>query len=54
VAFFIAPFVSTTVLRFNPHLTGIVPAAFTCIALGIGYRLMTGPRPPEEAAVKAA
>jgi MFS transporter, DHA1 family, tetracycline resistance protein len=54
LAFFIAPFVSTTVLRFNPHLTGIVPAAFTCVALGIGYRLLIGPRPPQEAAVEAA
>ncbi len=54
LAFFVAPFVSTAVLRFNPHLTGIAPAAFTCIALGIGYRVMSGPRSPEESAAKAA
>jgi DHA1 family tetracycline resistance protein-like MFS transporter len=45
LAFLLAPFVSTTVLRFNPHFTGIVPAAFACVALTLGYRLLIGPRP---------
>jgi len=54
LAFFLSPFVSTTVLRVNPHLTGIVPAAFTCVALGIGFRVMIGPSPPEAAEAEAA
>jgi MFS family permease len=40
LAFMIAPFVSTAVLRVNPHFSGIVPAAFSLVALAIGYRLL--------------
>ena len=43
VAFMVAPFVSTTVLRLNPHFTGIVPAVFAGVALAIGYRLLVAP-----------
>ena len=53
LAFLISPFVSTTVLRFNPHLTGVVPAAFACAAIVIGYRRFIAPR-PHERAVEAA
>jgi len=45
LAFLLAPFISTTVLRFNPHFTGIVPAAFALLALALGYRLLIAPRP---------
>jgi DHA1 family tetracycline resistance protein-like MFS transporter len=45
LAFLMAPFISTTVLQFNPHLTGVVPATFALVAVALGYRLFTGPRP---------
>jgi MFS family permease len=45
LAFLLAPFVSTTVVRFNPHLTGIVPTTFAGVALVLGYRLFSAPRP---------
>ena len=54
LAFAMAPFVSTTVLRFNPHFTGIVPATFSVVALAIGYRMLTGPKAPDEADAEAA
>lgn len=54
LAFVIAPFVSTAVLQFNPHLTGIVPTTFSCVAIAIGYRLMARPRPPERIETEAA
>jgi DHA1 family tetracycline resistance protein-like MFS transporter len=44
LAFLMAPFISTTVLQWSPHLTGVVPASFACVALAIGYRLLTAPR----------
>jgi MFS family permease len=49
VAFMLAPFVSTTALRLNPHFTGIVPAVFSCVALAIGYRLLAAQRAAETA-----
>jgi len=45
LAFLISPFLSTTVLRINPHLTGIVPTLFAAVALLLGYRLFVAPRP---------
>lgn len=45
VAFAIAPFVSTTVLRVNPHYTGIVPTAFAVVALVLGWKLFVAPHP---------
>lgn len=45
LAFLISPFLSTTVLRVNPHLTGIVPTLFSGLAIVIGYRLFVAPRP---------
>jgi DHA1 family tetracycline resistance protein-like MFS transporter len=54
LAFVMAPFISTTVLWFNPHLTGVVPAAFSCVALAIGYRLLTAPPPPERIEIETA
>ena len=52
LAFLISPFLSTTVLRINPHLTGIVPTLFSAIAILLGYRLFVAPRP--QPAVEAA
>jgi MFS family permease len=49
VAFIIAPFVSTAVLGFNPHYTGIVPTVFALLALALGWKLFTAPRPTAEA-----
>ena len=55
LAFLMAPFVSTTVLQINPHFTGIIPAAFSCVALVLGYRLFSAPRPaPVDEAAEAA
>ena len=55
LAFLMAPFISTTVLQFNPHLTGVVPATAACVAIAIGYRLFTAPRPaPMNEAAEAA
>ena len=55
LAFLMAPFISTAVLQLNPHYTGVVPAAFACVALAIGFRLFTAPRPtPVGEAVEAA
>jgi MFS family permease len=45
LAFLMAPFISTAVLQLNPHFTGVVPAAFACVAIAIGYRMFTAPRP---------
>jgi MFS family permease len=45
LAFLISPFLSTTVLRINPHLTGIVPTLFSAVAILLGYRLFVAPRP---------
>lgn len=45
LAFLISPFLSTTVLRINPHLTGIVPTLFAAVAILLGYRLFAAPRP---------
>jgi MFS family permease len=42
VAFVISPFLSTTVLRFNPHLVGIVPALFSVVAASIGAKVFLG------------
>jgi MFS family permease len=53
LAFLISPFISTAVLRFNPHLTGVVPTAFACVAILVGYRRFIAPRPHEQA-VEAA
>ncbi|GAC1622740.1 MAG: tetracycline resistance MFS efflux pump [Candidatus Elarobacter sp.] len=39
LAFLTAPFISTTLLRVNPHLSGIVSVVFACAALAIGYRM---------------
>ena len=50
VAFVMAPFISTTALRINPHATGVVPAVFACVALAIGYRLLAVPRTADAAA----
>jgi MFS family permease len=52
LAFLISPFLSTTVLRVNPHLTGIVPTLFSATAIVLGYRLFAAvrPRPAAEAA----
>ena len=44
VAFLIAPLVATAVVRVNPHLVGIMPFVFVCVALAIGYRAFTAPR----------
>jgi DHA1 family tetracycline resistance protein-like MFS transporter len=44
VAFLIAPLVATAVIGVNPRLVGIMPFAFVCIALAIGYRVFTSPR----------
>jgi MFS transporter, DHA1 family, tetracycline resistance protein len=43
VAFVLAPFVSTSVPVLNPHLSGIVPTVFACLALALGYRLFSKP-----------
>lgn len=43
VAFVLAPFVSTSVLGINPHLSGVVPTIFACLALALGYRLFVKP-----------
>jgi MFS family permease len=53
VAFASSPFVSTAVLTFNPHLTGVVPTVFACIALAIGYRIFVAPRKDEPAEAAA-
>jgi MFS family permease len=45
LAFLISPFLSTTVLQVNPHLTGVVPCIFAASALLLGYRLFAAPRP---------
>jgi MFS family permease len=45
LAFLMAPFIATTVLQVNPHFTGIIPAAFACVAVGLGYRVFRAPRP---------
>ena len=50
VAFIVSPFISTTVLGLNPHLTGIVPALLSCVALLIGYRLFATRRTASTAA----
>jgi DHA1 family tetracycline resistance protein-like MFS transporter len=44
VAFLIAPLVATAVIGVNPHLVGVIPFAFVCIALAIGYRVFAAPR----------
>jgi DHA1 family tetracycline resistance protein-like MFS transporter len=44
VAFLIAPLVATAVIGVNPHLVGVIPFAFVCIALSIGYRVFAAPR----------
>ncbi|HEV2737887.1 MAG TPA: MFS transporter [Candidatus Elarobacter sp.] len=44
VAFLIAPLVATAVIRVNPHLVGIIPFVFVCVALAIGYRIFALPR----------
>jgi len=44
VAFLIAPLVATAVIRVNPHLVGIIPFVFVCVALAIGYRVFAAPR----------
>lgn len=44
LAFIVAPFVATALLRVNPHLSGIVPATFACVALALGFRLLAPPR----------
>ena len=55
LAFLMAPFISTFVLQVNPHLTGVVPATFAGVAIAIGYRLFTAPRPtPVHEAAEAA
>lgn len=54
VAFATAPFVSTSVLQFNPHLTGIVATLFSCVALTLGFKLFSGPRRPAEPLEEAA
>jgi len=55
LAFLMAPFISTAVLQLNPHLTGVLPATFACVAIAIGYRLFTAPRPaPMNEAAEAA
>jgi MFS transporter, DHA1 family, tetracycline resistance protein len=54
LAFAVAPFVSTSVLRLNPHLTGVVPTTFSCVAIAIGYRLMARPLPSEPVGAEAA
>jgi DHA1 family tetracycline resistance protein-like MFS transporter len=45
VAFVLAPFVSTAILVLNPHLSGIVPTVFACLALALGYPLFSKPLP---------
>ena len=45
LAFVLAPFISTTVLRFNPHLAGIVSTAFAALSLALGYRLFRSELP---------
>lgn len=45
VAFVLAPFVSTAILVLNPHLSGIVPTVFACLALALGYPLFSKPTP---------
>jgi len=45
LAFLISPFLSTTALQINPHLTGVVPCIFAATALLLGYRLFAAPRP---------
>ncbi|HEX3463591.1 MAG TPA: MFS transporter [Candidatus Elarobacter sp.] len=55
LAFLISPFLSTTVLRLNPHLTGIVPTVFATLAILIGYRVFAAPRPqPVTEGIEAA
>jgi MFS family permease len=54
LAFLMAPFISTAVLQLNPHFTGVVPAAFAFVAIAIGYRLFTAPRPTPVQAAEAA
>ncbi|MBV8643698.1 MAG: MFS transporter [Candidatus Eremiobacteraeota bacterium] len=54
VAFLFAPFVSTAVLRLNPHGVGVVPALSSIVALLLGYRLFTAPRATAAAAVPEA
>jgi len=41
LGFLISPFISTMVLRFNPHLTGIVPTFFAFVAILLGYRVFS-------------
>jgi MFS family permease len=43
LAFMIAPLVATTVLRVNPHLSGIVPSIFAALGLALGYPLFRSP-----------
>lgn len=50
VAFLIAPLVATAVVRVNPHLVGIIPFVFVCVALTIGYGVFAAPRVAPEAA----
>jgi MFS transporter, DHA1 family, tetracycline resistance protein len=45
LAFLISPFLSTTALRINPHLTGIVPTIFAALAIVLGYGVFLAPRP---------
>ncbi len=44
VAFLIAPLVATAVIGVNPHLVGVIPFVFVCVALAIGYRVFAAPR----------
>ena len=54
VAFATAPFVSTTVLQLNAHLTGIVATLFTIVALALGFSTFSAPRAPAEPVEEAA
>jgi DHA1 family tetracycline resistance protein-like MFS transporter len=50
VAFMLAPLVSTTVLRVNPHFSGIIPATFAAVGLALGHRLFVHAVPSSERA----
>jgi DHA1 family multidrug resistance protein-like MFS transporter len=50
VAFLIAPLAATAMIRVNPHLVGVVPVVFVCIALALGYRVLAAPRSAVETA----
>ena len=54
VAFATAPFVSTSVLQVNAHLTGIVATLFSLVALALGFGTLTAPRAPAEPVEEAA